>query len=147
MNPAAVAPSPPADHLLQMGYRLLGEARDAAVSGDDARTRERLRAARLVAASLPEDSLDRQRLIYHGRRVRNFLTNRQVLAQATAAEAAVLGECVYCQEMFYLAAAEESVPDWEPSRCVVHQDAASFPPPDDGPSLPAVSGPAAAAAD
>ena len=120
------------DTLLNQGLAHLQQALDAPTAE---RAQERLQGARAVASNLGRiegGDPNRRILAIHGTRVRNILSNRDLLANAD--DASQLAECVYCKTLVYPIPAEDAQQsNWNNSRCLEHQDENRFPEPQGGP--------------
>ena len=120
------------DLLLNQGMSHLQQALSAE---NPERAKERLQSARAVASNLARmegSEHNRQLLTVYGTRVRNILSNRDMLANAEDADQMV--ECVYCKTLVYpIPDAEATTNGWNNQRCVEHQDEAQHPEPVEGP--------------
>ena len=118
--------------LLKQGMQLLTQALEA---DNEARAIERLQAARAITSTLGhlEDGTAHRRLLaIHGMRVRNVISNRDMLADASDADQLV--QCDYCKALVYPIPEEEAQQsNWNNRRCADHQDVAEFPRPEGGP--------------
>ena len=120
------------DTMLNQGLAHLQQALDAPTPE---RAQERLQGARAVASNLGRmegGDENRHKLAMHGNRVRNILSNRDMLASADDADQ--LAECAYCKVLVYpIPNPEAQESNWDNFRCLEHQDADRFPEPTEGP--------------
>lgn len=122
------------DLLLNQGMQHLAQALEA---DNPARAMERLQGARAVASNLGRTEggeANRLLLVTHGIRVRNVISNRDMLANAPDADQLV--QCDYCKALVYPIPEDEANQQrWDNRRCVDHQDQEKFPIPEGGPVL------------
>ena len=120
------------DLLLNQGIKHLEQALSAENSE---RAKERLQSARAVASNLAriEGSEENRKLLaIYGTRVRNILSNRDMLADAE--DAGQMVECVYCKTLVYPIPDPEAAENgWKNQRCGEHQDESQHPEPVGGP--------------